>query len=497
MGFTTLGLSDQIMQGVRAAGYTVPTPIQKLAIGPALDGRDIIGCAQTGTGKTAAFVLPILHKLSNGSAPHMRHRLPRALVLTPTRELAQQVQDAVITYGKFVDLRAVSIYGGVNMDGQIKHLRRGTDIVIATPGRLLDHMQRRTIDLSAVQVLVLDEADRMLDMGFINDVKKIIAAIPSERQTMLFSATLSREINDLAARILKNPHMVEAGERRNPAETIVQHFYSASQHGKMDLLLHALQKENMESVLVFSRTKHGADKICRRLERGGVKSIAIHSNRTQSQRQRALDGFKQGHFRVLVATDIAARGIDVDGISHVINFDIPHYAEDYIHRIGRTGRAGATGDAITFVARDEQQHLKKIERFIGKKFVVKTYPDFTPPPPSAGEPKQFIASRPHMTRKPHVGGRTHPSSTSGRPHTGVHGNSAGRPHSSSQTHPVSPSRVHGSGIGQHAVGVKPRTDKKFPFPRKGKKKPTFEFARKKKSAKKLEAFSSDSTWSNY
>ncbi|MFN0157570.1 MAG: DEAD/DEAH box helicase [Bacteroidota bacterium] len=495
MGFTTLGLSDRIMQGVRGAGYTVPTPIQKLAIGPALEGRDIIGCAQTGTGKTAAFVLPLLHRLLESRVANVKFRLPRALVLTPTRELAQQVHDAVTTYGRFAELRPVSIYGGVNMDNQIKLLRRGADIVIATPGRLLDHMQRRTIDLSAIQVLVLDEADRMLDMGFINDVKKIIAAIPTERQTMLFSATLSREINELAARILKNPHMVEAGERRNPAETIVQHFYSASQNGKMDLLLHALEKEKMESVLVFSRTKHGADKICRRLDRGGIKSTAIHSNRTQSQRQRALDGFKQGQYRVLVATDIAARGIDVDGISHVINFDIPHYAEDYIHRIGRTGRAGATGDAITFVARDEQQHLKKIERFIGKKFVVKAYPDFTPPPPVAGEPKQFTA-KPHMSRKPHTGGRTHPS-TSGRPHAGVHGNSTSRPHTSSHTHSSGTTRVHNTGASTTAAAPHRGGEKKFAFPRKGKKKPTFEFARKKKTAKRLESFSSDTTWSNH
>ncbi|MBI4535177.1 MAG: DEAD/DEAH box helicase, partial [Ignavibacteriae bacterium] len=340
MGFTTFGLSDRIIQGVHAAGYSVPTPIQSLAIQPALEGRDIIGSAQTGTGKTAAFVLPILHRLESVNGSHERGRYPRALVLTPTRELAHQVSDAVTTYGRFLSLRAVSVYGGVSMENQIKLLRRGADIVIATPGRLLDHMQRGTIDLARIQVLVLDEADRMLDMGFINDVRKIIGALPVGRQTMLFSATLSPEINALAARILRDPQMIRVGERRNPAATITQYFYSASQETKMDLLLHILDAEKMESVLVFSRTKHGADKICRRLERMGINAVAIHSNRTQSQRQRALDGFKRGQFRVLVATDIAARGIDVDGISHVINYDIPHYAEDYVHRIGRTGRAG-------------------------------------------------------------------------------------------------------------------------------------------------------------
>lgn len=378
MSFTTFGLSDQIIRGVRAAGYSVPTPIQSLALRPAVEGRDIIGCAQTGTGKTAAFVLPILHRLTVSNGTPKRGHHPRALVLTPTRELAQQVHDAVVTYGRFLHLRPVSIYGGVNMDGQLKHLRRGADIVIATPGRLLDHMQRGTIDLKSIEVLVLDEADRMLDMGFINDVRKIIAAVPAQRQTMLFSATISEEINDLASRILRDPHKVEVGERRNPAETITQHFYSATQATKMDLLLKALSDEGLDSVLVFSRTKHGADKICHRLERAGIKAAAIHSNRTQAQRQRALDGFKQGRFRVLVATDIAARGIDVDGISHVINYDIPHYAEDYIHRIGRTGRAGATGDAITFVTNEDRQHLRRIESFVGKRFPLRTYPGFTP-----------------------------------------------------------------------------------------------------------------------
>jgi len=378
MGFTTFGLSDHVMEGIRAAGYTTPTPIQSLVITPVLEGRDIIGCAQTGTGKTAAFVLPMLHRLTAGNGSLTRHHHVRALVITPTRELAQQVHDAVADYGRFLTLRTASVYGGVSMDNQIKLLRRGADIVIATPGRLLDHLQRRTIDLSKVQILVLDEADRMLDMGFIIDVRRIIAAVPADRQTLLFSATMSDEINDLAAHILRNPHMVEAGEKRSPVETIVQHFYNVSQNSKMELLIHALETERMESVLVFSRTKHGADKICRRLERKGIKAIAIHSNRTQPQRQRALDGFKQGRYRVLVATDIAARGIDVDGISHVINFDIPRFAEDYIHRIGRTGRAGATGDAITFVVPDDQQHLRSIERFIGKRFPVKTYPSFTP-----------------------------------------------------------------------------------------------------------------------
>jgi ATP-dependent RNA helicase RhlE len=349
-------------------------------------------------------------------------------------------------------------------------LRRGADIVIATPGRLLDHMQRRSIDLSKVQILVLDEADRMLDMGFINDVKKIIAAVPRDRQTMLFSATISGEIKGLASDILRNPHLVEAGERRNPVETITQHFYSASQQTKMDLLLHALETEKMESVLVFSRTKHGADKICRRLERKAIKSVAIHSNRTQSQRQNALDGFKQGRFRVLVATDIAARGIDVDGISHVINYDIPQYAEDYIHRIGRTGRAGATGDAITFVARDDQQHLKNIERFIGKRFPVKTYVGFIPPPPDP----ESMRPRTATTMPRHFSGR--PAHPAGRPTM----SGRGRDGEARRTGPAP---------------YRKRDEKRHPaYP----KKKAFVFGRKKKPNQKLDAFSSDGAgWSNH
>ncbi len=374
MSFTTFGLSDHILQGVRAAGYTSPTPIQSLAIRPALDGKDIVASAQTGTGKTAAFVLPILHRLADTPAEQRYSRHPRALVLTPTRELAHQVQDAVATYGRFLSLHAVSIYGGVNMDTQIKLLRRGADIVVATPGRLLDHLHRGTVDLSKIQVLVLDEADRMLDMGFIKDVQKIVGHIPTERQTLLFSATLSSDITALAGSMLRDPETLETGERRNAVDTIAQHFYEAPREGKMELLAHALNAEMMQSVLVFSRTKHGADKISRRLERSGVTSVAIHSNRTQAQRERALDGFKRGRYRVLVATDIAARGIDVTGISHVINYDVPQYPEDYIHRIGRTGRAGAFGDAITFVSRDELQYLRRIEQFTGKRFAVKPYP---------------------------------------------------------------------------------------------------------------------------
>ena len=374
MSFSKFGLSDQLVQGILATGYTAPTIIQSRAIPAALAGKDVIGCAQTGTGKTAAFVLPILNRLS---AHHLaKHRPIRSLILTPTRELAQQIEESISAYGRFMTIQSVAVFGGVNIQNQIKRLRNGVDIVVATPGRLIDHMDRKTIDLSSVEVLVLDEADRMFDMGFIQDVRKIIAKVPGERQTMLFSATMSKEVRALTSSIQKHPEYIEVGEQRKPVETVTQHFYSIHQELKIDLLIHILETTQMESVLVFSRTKHGADKISHRLERKGIKSIAIHSNRTQAQRQRALAGFKHGDYQVLVATDIAARGIDVEGITHVVNFDTPTFAEDYIHRIGRTGRATSKGDALTFVSRSEQEYLRKIEYYVGKRFEVRSYPGF-------------------------------------------------------------------------------------------------------------------------
>ncbi|NLH18324.1 MAG: DEAD/DEAH box helicase [Phycisphaerae bacterium] len=389
MPFASIGLSDPLVRGILATGYTAPTEIQSQAIPAALEGRDILGCAQTGTGKTAAFVLPILHLLS--------HRHPQwgkgilSLILVPTRELAVQVDAAIAEYGRFCHLRSLAVYGGVSIDNQFKALRRGVDILVATPGRLLDHMQRGTVKLNKIEILVLDEADRMLDMGFIHDVRKIVAAVPVERQTMLFSATMPAEIKSLAANIQKSPKMIQIGRQHNPIETITQHVYPVPKERKIDLLIHLLRTQQMECVLVFSRTKHGADKIHHRLERAGIDSISLHSGRNQNQRQRALDGFKSGKYPVLVATDIAARGIDVEGISHVINFDVPAFAEDYIHRIGRTGRATATGDAITFVSHDEEKYLQKIQRFIGRTFQPERCDDFdysrTKPPADQHKPK--------------------------------------------------------------------------------------------------------------
>jgi ATP-dependent RNA helicase RhlE len=385
MPFTKLGLTDQLVQGILATGYTIPTLIQSQVIPLALAGHDIIGCAQTGTGKTAAFVLPILQHLAANKGQH-KGRPIRSLILVPTRELAQQVDEFVKMYGRFSTIQSTPLYGGVSIENQKRHLRNGVDIVAATPGRLLDHMQQRTANLSLVEILVIDEADRMFDMGFINDVRKIISFIPAQRQTMLFSATMSKEVKGLVASIQKNPKTVEIGEQQQPVASVKQHFFSVPQTKKLDLLHHILQKEQLDCVLVFSRTKHGADRISHRLERSGVKSIALHSDRTQAQRQRALAGFKQGQYQVLVATDIAARGIDVEGISHVINFDTPAFAEDYVHRIGRTGRASALGDAYTFVSGEEKKNLKGIERYVGKHFEVKEYKGFDytqqPTPPA-------------------------------------------------------------------------------------------------------------------
>jgi ATP-dependent RNA helicase RhlE len=381
MAFKSLGLCDPLVQGILATGYTAPTEIQSQAIPAAIEGRDIIGCAQTGTGKTAAFVLPILHRLST-QQPGAK-KIIRSLILTPTRELAVQIEQCIVGYGRFMHLRTLAVYGGVSIDNQLRTLRKGVDIVVATPGRLMDHIQRRSIDLKSVEVLVLDEADRMFDMGFIKDVRKIIATLPQHRQTLLFSATISPEIKALTMGIQKSPKIIQIGRQHNPIETITQHIYSVRKDQKMDLLLHLLLSGELTSVLVFSRTKHGADKINHRLEKANIRSVAIHSNRSQSQRQRAMEGFKGGKYQVMVATDIAARGIDVEGISHVINFDVPSFAEDYLHRIGRTGRASSTGDAITFVSSEEDKALRQIERFIGRKLPPAKCPDFIRSKPEA------------------------------------------------------------------------------------------------------------------
>ena len=363
MPFRSLGLAPAILQAIADAGYTEPTPIQSAAIPKILAGTDVIGIAQTGTGKTAAFVLPMLQLLSN--RPPVA-RKTRVLVLAPTRELVAQIEENVRAYAKHLPLRVGLIFGGVGERPQIQHLRDGVELIIACPGRLLDLMQQRHADFSGLEFLVLDEADRMLDMGFLPDIRRIVKALPKKRQTLLFSATLSPDIEKLTHEFLYQPPTVQVGRRSNPAETVTQLAYEVPRHLKLALLVALLGQPGMDSVLVFSRTKHGADRIARKLESVAIKSGTLHSNRSQNQRLRALGEFKEGKVRVLVATDIAARGIDVTGISHVINYDFPMTNEDYVHRIGRTGRANAVGDALSFVCPDEHGDLRSLERFIGR-----------------------------------------------------------------------------------------------------------------------------------
>ena len=379
--FDALGLAPAVLQGVRTAGYDTPTPVQAATLPLALKGIDVVGVAQTGTGKTAAFVLPILDYLVK--EPTRGRRRIRALVVTPTRELALQVQASVKSYGAATPLTSATIYGGVGKGPQRDALRRGIDVVVATPGRLLDFLGEGVLDLSSVDILVLDEADRMFDMGFLRDVKRIVAAVPEQRQTLLFSATMPPEIQALAKSVLYKPETVEIGERRDPAATVAQRAVRIPESDKQSLLEHVLDIEDVDRAIVFSRTKYRADRITKKLTRAGVSAVAIHSNRSQGQRQRALDGFASGTFRILVATDIAARGLDVTGVSHVVNFDLPNVPEDYIHRIGRTGRAGASGDAISFVSAEESSNLTAIEKHTGQTIDQARFEGFAPPPPGA------------------------------------------------------------------------------------------------------------------
>ena len=372
MPFRALGLDALILKAIQEAGYTEPTPIQAAAIPLVIEGHDVIGIAQTGTGKTAAFTLPILAKLAAAGAPQKRGT--RVLVVAPTRELVVQIEENVRAYGKHLPLRMATVFGGVGERPQIEALRSGTDIIIATPGRLLDLFRQG--NFTGLQFLVLDEADRMLDMGFLPSIRQIVKGLPKNRQTLMFSATLSKEIETLTHEFQRTPKIVQIGRRSNPAETVAQFVYEVGKHLKPALLAHLMRDPALDSVLVFTRTKHGADRVARKLESIGIKTGTLHSNRSQNQRLRALNDFKAGTVRVLVATDIAARGIDVDGISHVINYDFPMHAEDYVHRIGRTGRANQVGDAISFVSSDEGAALRTLERFIGRGIVRKRAEDF-------------------------------------------------------------------------------------------------------------------------
>jgi ATP-dependent RNA helicase RhlE len=362
MPFSKLGLAPTTLDGIRAAGYTEPTPIQLRAIPLVIAGRDVIGSAQTGTGKTAAFALPILTKLGQHNSAGAR-----ALVLEPTRELAAQVETAFRDYARFTNLKITVVFGGVGYGRQNDALRAGTDIVVATPGRLLDHLEQGTLRLDKVQFLVLDEADRMLDMGFLPDVRRIVERCPRQRHTALFSATIPPQIETLIQWAMRNPETIEIGARRTPAETVKHVIYPVADSQKSDLLLELLKRVNYNSVLVFCRTKYGADRIAGLLKRNNHAVAVPHSNRTQREREQALKGFRDGRFEALVATDIAARGLDIADVSHVINYDVPQHPEDYIHRIGRTGRAEASGDAFTIMTAEDASHVFAIERFISQK----------------------------------------------------------------------------------------------------------------------------------
>jgi ATP-dependent RNA helicase RhlE len=396
MPFRALGLPAKVLQAIKDAGYTEPTPIQSAAIPKILAGHDLIGIAQTGTGKTAAFTLPMIASLAEGQTEIRRGT--RALVLAPTRELVVQIEENIRAYAKHLPLRLATVFGGVSERPQITALREGVDLVIATPGRLLDLMGQRAAQFSGLRYLVLDEADRMLDMGFLPDIRRIVRALPAKRQTLMFSASFSKEIETLTREFQHASQVVQVGRRANPAETVAQFVYEVSSHLKPALLSHLLRDPQMNSVLIFTRTKHGADRVARRLEAQGITTGTLHSNRSQSQRLRALNSFRDGAVRVLVATDIAARGIDVEGISHVVNYDFPPQAEDYVHRIGRTGRAHAVGDAISFIATEDHAPLRTLERFIGRGIVRKKAEgfDYNAPAP----PRSDDARPPRHQRQP-------------------------------------------------------------------------------------------------
>jgi len=413
MSFSKLGLSKPLLRAIEDQGYTKPTPVQAKAIPIILEGSDVLAGAQTGTGKTAGFTLPLLERLnehaqSKGKSP------VRALILTPTRELASQVHESVVTYGKYLPYKSTVVFGGVGINPQIGNFRRGVDIVVATPGRLLDHIGRKTVDLSKVEFLILDEADRMLDMGFIHDIKKILALLPKKRQNLLFSATFSDDIKRLADNLLNSPKLIEVARRNTASELVEQLVHPVDKVKKRALLSHLIKKGNWKQVLVFTRTKHGANKLSEQLSKDGISSAAIHGNKSQGARTKALANFKAGAVRVLVATDIAARGIDIDQLPHVVNFELPNISEDYVHRIGRTGRAGSEGEAISLVCVDELQYLKDIEKLIKRKIPQERVEGFEPDPTIKPEPvKKKSNSRNRNSNRPRTSNKeSKPSSRS-------------------------------------------------------------------------------------
>ena len=388
--FNDLGLAEPILRAINDAGYTIPTPIQVKAIPLVLKGGDLLAGAQTGTGKTAGFTLPILHLLSQKPAANPAKAKPRCLILTPTRELAAQIGESVQTYGKYVDLKSMVVFGGVSINPQINRLSRFVDILVATPGRLLDLANQKKVDLSGIEILVLDEADRMLDMGFINDIKKILAQLPKARQNLLFSATFADEIKKLADSLLNNPGFVEVARRNTASEMVEQTVHMVPQAHKRDLVCHLIKENDWQQVLIFTRTKHGANRLAEKLVKSDIAALAIHGNKSQGARTRALAEFKAGKTRVLVATDIAARGLDIDQLPQVVNFELPNVPEDYVHRIGRTGRAGASGAAISLVDREEIKFLKDIEKLIKREIPKVSIEGFVAPTVVEPEPPRLF-----------------------------------------------------------------------------------------------------------
>jgi ATP-dependent RNA helicase RhlE len=448
MSFASLGLSEAIVRAVTEHGYTTPTPIQAQAIPAVLNGGDLLAGAQTGTGKTAGFTLPILQRLL--SHPKQGRKHVRVLILTPTRELAAQVEESVRTYGKYTGIKSMVMFGGVGINPQIAQLRQGTDVLVATPGRLLDHHQQRTVDLSHVEILVLDEADRMLDMGFIHDIKKVLAILPKARQNLLFSATFSDDIKALADSLLDRPALIEVARRNSTVEIISQKVHPVDRDKKRELLTHLIQRNNWHQVLVFTRTKHGANRLAEQLNKSGITALAIHGNKSQSARTKALAEFKSGELAVLVATDIAARGIDIDQLPHVVNYEIPNVPEDYVHRIGRTGRAGATGEAVSLVCVDEEKLFADIERLIKRKIDREVVPGFEPDPHAKPQPIQ-LRSQDHQQRRGQ--GRGQPRTKPGSHKSGGHG--GGQSKGASGT-PRAGAGRNGAGGGAGGNAGKPR-----------------------------------------
>jgi ATP-dependent RNA helicase RhlE len=465
--FADLGLAEPLLRAISDAGYTKPTPIQAQAIPQVMKGGDLLAGAQTGTGKTAGFTLPILHLL-NARPITVKPGRPRVLILVPTRELAAQVEESVQTYGKYLKLKSMVMFGGVGINPQIERLKKPVDILVATPGRLLDHAGQKTLDLSGIEILVLDEADRMLDMGFIRDIKKVLALLPKQRQNLLFSATFSDEIRELAEGLLHNPGFVEVARRNTASETVQQTVHIVAQSHKRDLMSHLIRHHDWKQVLVFTRTKHGANRLAEKLAKDGIPAMAIHGNKSQSARTKALAQFKDGSIPVLVATDIAARGLDIDQLPQVVNFELPNVPEDYVHRIGRTGRAGASGAAISLVDHEEIKLLKGIEKLIKKEIPRVEVEGFVPPAKAEQEtprpPRQQQQRRPQAQGQNREHGRNQPQGRAqgqqrrepngnvAQPARNPNGNVAGRPQSQR-----SQASRHGQPKGQGSQAQQPRS----------------------------------------